>query len=116
MQQEVLLLRKTMTSGFGSRNEEEQYDLNLDKIVAMLCEKMGDLLDLCQTAGLDLFQLKGELRGVTSDHKNWARRFMDTVKQLCKKEKHKLSMPKYYKTLYPLACRVRTDYLAYRDF
>ena len=23
-------------------------------------------------------------------------------------------MPKYYKTLYPLACRVRTDYLAYR--
>ena len=41
---------------------------------------------------------------------------MESVKVICKAEKNKHAMPKHYKTLYPLACKVRMDYLAYRDY
>ena len=82
----------------------------------MLCAKLGDLFDICHSAKLDPFKMKRDAKTASHDHKEWARNFMDAVKSLCKMEKNKHSMPKFYRTLYPLATRVRQDYITYRDF
>ena len=87
-------------------------------ILGMLCLKIGDLFNICAQQNIDLFRTKSGLQtpsGTNIEHKIWACGFMEAVKKLWKKEKLNQSTSRYYKALYPLACRVRQEFIENKE-
>ena len=72
-----------MALRFAKTWEEEAIKSNLEKILAMLCLKLGDLFNICEYEKLDLYKTKSGLQTVSGTniaHKVWACGFMDAVK------------------------------------